>query len=164
MSNPKSGHTMGRSGRSARRSGRAGSGKIGCQQNYSPRKQKSTVHSKAPKTYRLNISSEARTVVCRGVSVRAHFVSVEEQTAHPLWVTKPPVDWFGEYESIPGSGLVRDFFRSLFQPSVRPRTASDFWSSNGGNSRPFPRWLFSEWRADFESPLGVPSRSVCGEL
>ena len=31
LSNPKPKHTMGGSGRSARRSGRAGSGKIGCQ-------------------------------------------------------------------------------------------------------------------------------------
>ena len=48
------------SGRSARRSGRAGSGKIGCQQNYSPRKQKSIVVSKASKTRRFNVSREAR--------------------------------------------------------------------------------------------------------
>ena len=46
LSNSKPGHTTGRSGPSARRSGRAGLGKIGCQQNYSPRKQ-STVPSKA---------------------------------------------------------------------------------------------------------------------
>ena len=44
------------SGRSARRSGRAGSGKIGCQQNYSPRKQRSTVPSKASKKRRFNVS------------------------------------------------------------------------------------------------------------
>ena len=45
LSNPKPGHTTGGSGWSARRSGRAGSGKIRCQHNYSPRKQKSTVPS-----------------------------------------------------------------------------------------------------------------------
>ena len=49
LSNPKPGHTTGGSGRGARRSGRAGSGRIGCQQNYSPRKQRSTVPSKASK-------------------------------------------------------------------------------------------------------------------
>ena len=46
LSNPKPGHTTGGSGRGARRSGQAGSGKIGCQRNHSPRKQKSTVLSK----------------------------------------------------------------------------------------------------------------------
>ena len=40
LSNPKPGHTTGGSGRGAQRSGQAGSGKIGCQQNYSPRKKK----------------------------------------------------------------------------------------------------------------------------
>ena len=66
LSNPKPGHTTGESGQSARRSGRAGSGKIRCQQNYSPRKQKSTVLSKASKKRRFNVSPEARTVVCKG--------------------------------------------------------------------------------------------------
>ena len=61
LSNPKPGHSTGGSGRSARRSGRAGSGKIGCKQNYSPRKQKSTVPSKASKKRRFNVSPEART-------------------------------------------------------------------------------------------------------
>ena len=67
LSNPKPGHTTGGSGRSARRSGRAGSGKIGCQQNYSPRKQKSTVPSKASKKRRFNVSPEARTseILCK---------------------------------------------------------------------------------------------------
>ena len=46
LSNRKNGHTTGRSGRGAQRSGQAGSGKIACQWNYSPRKQKSTVSSK----------------------------------------------------------------------------------------------------------------------
>ena len=49
--NPKPGHTTGGSGRSARRSGRERSGKIGCQQNYSPKKQKS------PPRHRKNIAS-----------------------------------------------------------------------------------------------------------
>ena len=61
VSNPKPGHTTGGSGRTARRSGWAGSGKIGCQQNYSPRKQKTTGPSKASKKRRFNISPEART-------------------------------------------------------------------------------------------------------
>ena len=67
LSNPKPGHTTGGSGRGARRSGRAGSGKIGCQQNYSPRKQKSTVPSKASKKRRFNVSPEARTseILCK---------------------------------------------------------------------------------------------------
>ena len=61
LSNPKPGHTIGGSGRSARRSGQAGSGKIACQQNYSPRKQKSTAPSKASKKRRVNVSPEGRT-------------------------------------------------------------------------------------------------------
>ena len=61
LSNPKPRHTTGGSGRSARRSGRAGSSKIGCQQNYSPRKQKSTVPFKASKKRRFNVPPEART-------------------------------------------------------------------------------------------------------
>ena len=67
LSNPKPGHTTGGSDRSARRSGRAGSAKIGCQQNYSPRKQKPTVRSKASKKRRFNVSPEARTseILCK---------------------------------------------------------------------------------------------------
>ena len=61
LSNPKPGHTTGESGRDARRSGQAGWGKIGCQQNDSPRKQKSTVLSKKSKKSRFNVSPEART-------------------------------------------------------------------------------------------------------
>ena len=61
LSNPKPGHTTSGSGRSARRSGRAGSCKIACQKNYSPRKQKSTIPSKAWKKRRFNVSLEART-------------------------------------------------------------------------------------------------------
>ena len=67
LSNPEPGHTTGGSGRSALRSGRAGSGKIGCQQNYSPRKQKSTVLSKPSKKRLLYDSPEARTgeILCK---------------------------------------------------------------------------------------------------
>ena len=47
--------------------GGAGSGKIGCQQKYSPRKQKSTVLSKASRKHRFNVSPEARTteILCK---------------------------------------------------------------------------------------------------
>ena len=67
LSNPKPGHNTGGTVRSARRSGRARSRKIGCQQNYSPRKQKSTVPSKASKKRRFNVSPEARTseILCK---------------------------------------------------------------------------------------------------
>ena len=61
LPNPKPGNTTGGSGRSARRSGQAGSGKIRCLQNFSAKKQKSIVPSKAPKTHRFNISPEGRT-------------------------------------------------------------------------------------------------------
>ena len=60
LSNPKPGHITGGSVWGARRSDRAGSGKIGCQQNFSPRKQRSSVPSKASKKRRFNVSSEAR--------------------------------------------------------------------------------------------------------
>ena len=53
LSNPKPGHTTGGSGQSARRNGRAGSGKIRCQQKSSPRKQKFTVPPKASKNNAL---------------------------------------------------------------------------------------------------------------
>ena len=67
LSNPKPGHTTGGSGRGARRSGRAGSRKIGCQQNCSPSRQASLVPPKASKTRRLNVSREARTseILCK---------------------------------------------------------------------------------------------------
>ena len=61
LSNLKPGHITGGSGRGARRSGRARSSKIGCQQNYSPRKERSPVRSKASKKRRFNDSPEART-------------------------------------------------------------------------------------------------------
>ena len=52
---------MGRSGRSAPGSGWAGSGKIECKNNYSPRKLKSTVISKAFETGCFNVFLGART-------------------------------------------------------------------------------------------------------
>ena len=61
LSNPKPGDTTGGSGRGARRGGRARSGRIGCQQNCSPRKHKSFVRSKGSKECRLSVSPEART-------------------------------------------------------------------------------------------------------
>ena len=60
LSNPKHGHTTGGSGRSARQSGWAGSGKIGCQLPRQGNK-KSTVPSKASKKRRFNVFQEART-------------------------------------------------------------------------------------------------------
>ena len=67
LSNPKPGHTTGGSGRGARRSGRAGSRKIGCQQNYMPGEQRSIVLSKASKPRHFNVSREARTseILCK---------------------------------------------------------------------------------------------------
>ena len=74
LSNPKPGHTTGGSGRGARRSGQAGSGKIGCQRNYSPRKQKSTVLSQKTKKCRFNVSPEARTseILCKPTGEQNH--------------------------------------------------------------------------------------------
>ena len=60
LSNPKPGHTTGGSGRDARRSVGAGSGRSGRRQNCSPRRQESLAPSKASRTSRLNDSSEAR--------------------------------------------------------------------------------------------------------
>ena len=67
LSNPKPGHTKDTSGRGAQRSGRAGSRKIECQQNYSPGKQTSIVLSGGSKTRRFNISRDVRTseIQCR---------------------------------------------------------------------------------------------------
>ena len=74
LSSPKPGHTTGGSGRGARRGGGAGSGRTGCQQNCSPRRQASLAPSKASKTRRLNVSPEARTseILCK---------PMEEQTS-----------------------------------------------------------------------------------
>ena len=67
LSNQKPGHTTGGSGRGARRSGRAGSGKIGCRQNYSPRKQRSPVPSKVSKKRCFNVPPTARSseILCK---------------------------------------------------------------------------------------------------
>ena len=98
LSNPKPGHTTSGSGRGARRSRRAGSGKIGCQQNYSPRKQRSTVPSKASKKRRFNVSPEARTneILCK-----------------PNTATKPAVNM----RLITGLSAGRE---ALFVPGCRP--------------------------------------------
>ena len=61
LSSPKPGHTSGGSGRGARRGGGAGSGRTGCQQNCSPRRQGSALPSKASTKRRLNVFPEART-------------------------------------------------------------------------------------------------------
>ena len=60
MSSPKPGHTTGGSGRSARRGGRAGSGRVECQQNCSLMKNGSVAPPKASNKRRLNVSPEAR--------------------------------------------------------------------------------------------------------
>ena len=62
LPNPKLGQrTYGCSGRSARGRVLAGSGEIGCQQNYSPQKRMTTVPSKASKERRKNDPKEAQT-------------------------------------------------------------------------------------------------------
>ena len=116
LSNPKPGHTTGGSGRSARRSGRAGSGKIGCQQNYSPRKQKSTVPSKASKKRRFNVSPEARTseILCK---------PTEEQNQR---LTR------GLYRFISGLSAGRE---ALFVPGCRPVERRLFVSVNPFHAR-----------------------------
>ena len=72
LSNPKPGHTTGGSGRGARRGGRVGSGRVGCQQNFSHRKHKSLVLSKGSKKRRLSVSPEARTneILCKQMEER----------------------------------------------------------------------------------------------
>ena len=67
LSNSKSGHFKGGSGRSAQQSGWAGSGKIWCKQNHSPRKQKVHCSSKASKKSRFNVSPGAKTseILCK---------------------------------------------------------------------------------------------------
>ena len=61
LSSPKPGHTTGGSGRGARRGGRAGSGRTGCQQNCSHRGQASLAPANASKKRLLDVSPEART-------------------------------------------------------------------------------------------------------
>ena len=61
LSSPKPGLTTGGSGRRARWGSGAESGRTGCQQNCSPRRQASLVPSKASQTRRLNDSTEVRT-------------------------------------------------------------------------------------------------------
>ena len=61
LSSPKPGHTTGGSRRGARRGGGARSGRTGCQQNCSPRRQCFLVLSKASKTHRPNVAAEPRT-------------------------------------------------------------------------------------------------------
>ena len=59
LSNPKHGHTTFGSGRSAWRSGRMGSGKIGCQQNHSPSNKCLPVESKT-RTHNGRVGSARR--------------------------------------------------------------------------------------------------------
>ena len=58
----KPGHTTSGSGRGAWRGGGAGSGRTGCQQNCSPRRQGSLVLSKASKNRHLTVSLKERTI------------------------------------------------------------------------------------------------------
>ena len=64
---PKTRTYYGRFGSGRPADGRAGSGRIGCQQNWSPRRQASLVPSRASKTRRLNVFPEARTseILCK---------------------------------------------------------------------------------------------------
>ena len=70
---------------------RAGSGRTGCQQNYSTRKQRFTVPSKASKKCRFNVSPEARTseILCK---------STEEQN-NRLSLPNPIKPKFSEIQS-----------------------------------------------------------------
>ena len=73
LSNPKPGHTTGGSGRGARGFGQAGSGKIGCQQNYhSPRKPKVNVLSKK----RRNVASRSPQ---KHEQAKSYFKTTKEQ-------------------------------------------------------------------------------------
>ena len=51
LSNPKPGHTTGRSGQGTQQGSRAGSGRISCQQNCSPRKNQFLYAPKSPKSF-----------------------------------------------------------------------------------------------------------------
>ena len=89
LSNPKPGHTTGGSGRGARRSGRAGSGRIGCQQNYSPRKQRSLVPSKASKKRRFNVSPEAQTneILCKPTEKQNQRLTTSSSPVYPRFIS-----------------------------------------------------------------------------
>ena len=82
LSSRKSGHTTGGSGWGAWRGGGAGSGRTGCQQNFSPRRQASLIPPKASNTRRLNDSREARTcdILCKPmgeqIAVGTQFITV----------------------------------------------------------------------------------------
>ena len=86
LSIPQPGHTTGGSGRGARRNGRAGSGRISCQQICSPRKHKSRVPSKGSQKRRLSVSPEARTneILCKHLSnpKPEHTTGRSGRTAH----------------------------------------------------------------------------------
>ena len=83
MSSPKAGHKTSGSGQSPRRSGRAESGKIGCQHNYSPRKQKSSVLSTAYRKKFASMSSpEARTSEILYKPTEEHLLNPKTRTYH----------------------------------------------------------------------------------
>ena len=88
--NPKLEHITGGSSRSARRSGRERSGTIECQQNYSPRKQKSTVLSKASKKRRFNVSPEARIseILCKPMEEQNHRLTRGSSAVYSWFISR----------------------------------------------------------------------------
>ena len=95
-------------------------GKIGCQRNYSPRKQKSTVPSKKTKKCRFNVSPEARTS-------EILFKPTEEQN-HRLTRGLSPV----YHRFITGLSAGQE---ALFVPGCRPVERRLFVSVNPFHAR-----------------------------
>ena len=89
LSNQKPGHTTGGSGRGAQWGGRAGSGKIGCHQNYSPRKQMSLVPHKESSKRRLNVPPEARTseIPCKPMEEQNQRLTRGWPMVYPRFIT-----------------------------------------------------------------------------
>ena len=73
-------HNTGGSGRGPRQSGQAGWGKIGCQRNYSPRKQITIVPFKKTKKCHFNVSPEAQTseILCVPTQEQNHQLTRRE--------------------------------------------------------------------------------------
>ena len=90
LSSPKPGHTTGGSGRGAWRSGGAGSGRTGCQQNCPPRRQASPVPPKASKTRRLNISPETRTseIPCKPMEEQNPRLTRDSSPVYPRFINR----------------------------------------------------------------------------
>ena len=126
LSNTKPEHMTGGSGRSARRSGRAGSGKIRCQHNYPPRKQNLTVTSKASKERRFTVSPGERT---------SQFLCIFRIPNPDI----PPANRVGALGGAAGRGrarlganiIIRQVNKSsLFPPSHRRNVASPYLQKN----------------------------------